>query len=202
MIPSSNNQFYNAYDPQTREDLYNYQPGSKEINQYYDIEQGKTAAQLANEIATRGTGYNIGASELQNQLGVDTRALNNMEGEKGTWGSSARNIRLGSLGTTYGNKFADLYNTTQGANTQSLIGGEYNLGASNLPQSNLQGYSVNLSGSQPGAGAMGATTAPSQQAKYNPFGGYGDINRQRKQTLYGQSGFKTNKVNYNPYIQN
>lgn len=171
MNPSSNNQgpirgfnqnIYNAF----------LKEGQSQGQPYYNQLQQRESAGLANEINTRNQGYDIASNELQNQLGVDTRALNNQEGEKGTWGSSARNIRLGSLGTTYGNKFNELYNTTQGANTASLIGGEYAMGGnlSNLPQSNINRYNVSLSGSQPGAGAMGATASGSSGAKYNPFG--------------------------------
>ena len=169
MNPSSNQGPVKGFNPELYKSFLN--EGNDINSPYFSQDAQKTQADLNANVNQRNIGYNYDLSNTQNSFGNDLRELNNSEGEKGTWGSSARDIRLNSLNNSYKSSFGNLYNKAFTGNQRDLQTGEYELGQNyKLPENNVGQYNFNVN-----QGTSGNVPIPgnTQQSKYNPFGFYG-----------------------------
>ena len=149
------------------------QQGEAALNPWYQNELAAGKAGVANNTDNTLLNYQQTIQDLNQGLGEDTATLADTEGQKGTWGSSARAERSNSLNAKYNSKFNQAYNATSNALNDTLMQSEYKYGQE-TPGINTTSIS------QYNAVNGGAVANPLSQYRYNPFGGQGTLNVQKK----------------------
>lgn len=167
--------------------------GYNDVNPYYDREKDITEREIKNTQEAKANDYNINVAQLKQQLEDEKRALDNQEGEKGTFGSTAREQRLRSFENQYNNKFQSLFNQAQSGLQSTALKGEEQLGAG-IQTPEIQGITANLSQSTP------AQTSVTQGFKYNPFNrGAGNIEASRATSAMTRGNSRLGSDFYNPF---
>lgn len=149
------------------------------LTPYYDQDKQNSGGILNNYLNSTLGNYEADRGQLIDAAANDFRDLNNTEGERGTWSSSARIQRMNSLENNYNNKFDKLYNITRGDVNSRLQGQEYNYGAGATPKVDLTKTSVGF-GNSP---QFSSTSA----GVYNPFDFVGRKNAEKSAGVQGLS---------------
>jgi len=149
------------------------------LNNYYNEQLSATSKKANSQAVTDAADYQGTIDKLNENLKSDTETLTDTEGQKGTWGSSARAERMGSLVGKYNTSYKDAYNKAVnsanqlGVNQQSLLGSDFS-------PMNVKQYTATPEGS-----------SVSGMYKYNPFTQKsGSIQGNR---AYSLAGLKTGK---------
>lgn len=169
------------------------QAGYEDVNPYFDREKDIAERELKNTQEAKANEYNINVAQLKQQLEDEKRALDSQEGERGTFGSSAREQRLRSFENQYQNNFSSLLNQAKAGLESSALKGEELLGAGvQVPE--LQGVSLNLSQSSP------AKVQSAAGYRYNPFNrGAGNLEAQRATSATTRGNQRLQSDFYNPF---
>lgn len=147
--------------------------GEEALNPWYQNELAVGKAGVAAQTGSTMQDYQRTIEDLNRGLTEDTATLADTEGQKGTWGSSAREERSNSLNAKYGSKFNQAFTDTSSNLGNIMRQAEYKYGAETP---GLESTSI----SQYGAGQGQAVQNPLAQYRYNPFGGQGTLNVQKK----------------------
>ena len=151
---------------------YNY-----DANQpYYTALGNYDTANFQNTNDTTQANYQNTIAGLQNNLGIDTRALDNTEGENGTWSGTGRAQRRSDLQTKYNTDFAGAYNSAQSDLYKNRLAQAYTYGNAGVPDSSntpISQYSTNLSDYGNTQGTTTAGTGINNGGQYNPFSSFG-----------------------------
>lgn len=167
--------------------------GFQDVNPYFDREKDIAEKELKNTQEAKANEYNINVAQLKQQLEDEKRALDNQEGERGTFMSSARQQRLNSFQNQYNNKFDSLFNTAQSGLQSSAIKGEELLGAG-IKTPEIQGFTANLSQTSP------AQLSNTQNFRYNPFNrGAGNLEAARATSATSRGNQRLQSDFYNPF---
>lgn len=158
--------------PQDVQKIYQGQ-ADEALNPWYQNELAVGKAGIEAETGKTATDYQRTIEDLNRGLQEDTATLADTEGQKGTWGSSARADRESSLNAKYGSKFNEAYSNAADTLGQTMRQGEYKYGAETPGLNSTELAQYNASGGK-------ATANPLAQYRYNPFGGQGTLNVQKK----------------------
>lgn len=160
--PNTKENFVLTYlntEPQNSLNMYGtYNDRSNAIGNYYDEQLASTRAKAGSQATADAADYQTTIDELNRNLKQDTSTLADTEGQKGTFGSSARAERMGSLVGKYNTSYQDAYNKAVntanqfGVNQQSLLGDTFS-------PMDIKKYTASPEG----------TTSTSGMYKYNPF---------------------------------
>lgn len=147
--------------------------GEEALNPWYQNELAVGKASIAADTGKTAQDYQQTVEDLNRGLQEDSATLADTEGQKGTWGSSARQERQASLNAKYGSKLNTAYSTAADQMSNTLRQGEYKYGTETpgLTSTSLAQY---------GATNGGVAQNPLAQYQYNPFGGQGTLNVQKK----------------------
>jgi hypothetical protein len=147
--------------------------GEAALNPWYQNELAVGKAGVTSDTDKTLTDYQRTIEDLNRGLGEDTATLSDTEGQKGTWGSSAREERSNSLNAKYGSKFNEAFSNASNAIGNTFRQGEYKYGGETpgLTSTSIAEY---------GAANGQATQNPFAEYRYNPFGGQGTLNVQKK----------------------
>lgn len=162
-----------------------------EYSKYYGDMAAKTNQDTDSYLKNSLQNYDSSTQSLQNQLGQDYNTLNDSEGQRGTWASSARQDRLDSLQNTYNTSFKDLYNKTFSSMQDKLRDSEYN--TKYAPSTQLGLTQSNLS--QTKAPQFSSTSSN----VYNPFGFAGRQQAEQKSAVNTQANNLAQAQMYNPF---
>lgn len=176
--------------PQTLQ--YNADQADALQARYYNEMQTKAGSDLQNYLSGLSSDYTNDVNTLQNSEREDKNTLDDTEGIKGTWASSARTERNNSLQNTYNNKFNALYNKNNTDAYSKLSGQEYNYGAGQTPQFSLTKYNSDLSTSTPSFSGTSSNV-------YNPFNFVGRVNAEREAGKQAAAKDLLTAQNYNPF---
>lgn len=169
------------------------QAGYEDVNPYFDREKDIAERGLKNTQEAKANEYNINVAQLKQQLEDEKRALDNQEGERGTFGSSARQQRLKSFENQYQNQFSSLLNQAKSGLEANALKGEELLGAG-IKTPELQGVSFNLSQTSP----VNVQSTPGY--RYNPFNrGAGNLEAQRATSATTRGNQRLQSDFYNPF---
>lgn len=138
------------------------QQASSVVAPYYAQDAQNSKGILQNYLDTTTNQYGIDANTLKNNATNDFNALNDKEGQQGTWASGARESRMKSLESTYNDKFNSLYNTNRGNIAEKLQGQEYNYGEGATPNISLGQTKADFSSPIPNYSSTSSSV-------YNPF---------------------------------
>lgn len=147
------------------------------LTPYYDQDRQNSGGILSNYLDSALGNYETDRGQLVNDATTEFRDLNNSEGERGTWSSSGRNLRMNSLENNYNNKFQKLYNMTRGDVNSRLQSQEYNYGAGNTPNVDLTKTNATF-GNTP-------EFASTSSGVYNPFNFVGRKNAEKSAGVAG-----------------
>jgi len=158
--------------PQDIQKIYAGQ-GEEALNPWYQNELAVGKAGVAADTGNTMQDYQRTIEDLNRGLIEDTATLADTEGQKGTWGSSAREERSNSLNAKYGSKFNEAFTNTSSNLGNIMRQAEYKYGAETP---GLDSTSISQYGPNNGQ----ASVNPLAQYRYNPFGGQGTLNVQKK----------------------
>lgn len=183
---------YNAPTGLTPEAIQGFRDtAASETNKYYQDYQAKSNADTDSFLGQSLQDYNSKTGGLQTNLTSDVNTLNDTEGQRGTWASSARQNRLDSLQNNYNTSFKDLYNQTFSAMQNKLRGSEYD--TKYAPQTNLNLIQANAS----------QTKAPQFQSQssnvYNPFNFAGRMQAEQQSGINTKAKELAQAQMYNPF---
>lgn len=147
------------------------------LNPYYTQERQNSGGILSNYLKSALGNYEADRGQLINDATDDFRSLNNTEGERGTWSSTGRNLRMNSLENNYNNKLQKLYNINRGDVNSRLQSQEYNYGAANTPNVDLTKTGVTFSNTP--------EFASTSSGVYNPFNFVGRKNAEQSAGVQG-----------------
>lgn len=158
---------------------------------YYQQLEQKQRGDLDSYLADKLGVYNASMEADKAQVISDKENLDNTEGVRGTWASSARQDRANSLINQYNNKFQQNAAALQTDINDKLRGQEYNFGASNLPKPAFQKTTVGFTNNKP-------TFSSTSSDVYNPFGFVGRYNAEREANKRAGGTDNLTTQNYNP----
>lgn len=152
---------------------YNY-----DANQpYYSALGAYDTGNFQNTNRTQLAQYGNTIAGLQNNLGIDARALDNSEGENGTWSGTGRAQRRTDLQNKYNTAFTGAYNSAQDNLYKNRLSQAYTYGNQGVQSSDntpISSYSTDLSGYGNNMGTSNANTgAYGTNGVYNPFASFG-----------------------------
>lgn len=169
----------------------NREVAQKDFDRYYREMQGLSRGDLDSFLTQQLKDLGFADEELRANLEIAKNDLDDTEGIKGTWASSARQERANNLLNKYNRTFEQ--NATN-ANTQiqdRMRNFEYNFGSQNLPQ-----YQVSKT-----QAAFGPKTAFNKQSmpSYNPFGFAGRANAEKQANVNAGGMQNLTTQFYNPF---
>lgn len=147
--------------------------GEEALNPWYQNELAAGKAGIASETGSTARDYQQTVEDLNRGLEEDQKNLADTEANKGTWGTSAREERQASLNAKYGSSLNTAYGKAADQMSNTLRQGEYKYGTETpgLTSTSLAQY---------GVGGGQVSQNPMAQYQYNPFGGQGTLNVQKK----------------------
>lgn len=148
------------------------QRAERELAPFYQAQQNYETQDYQSNLDNQNTQYSEDTNALKNQAIDAANDLDNAEGVKGTWASSARNARRNSLQNQYNSKFSSLYNQAQ-KNLSTLRNDfAYKYGDSAIKNNTpITRFNTNL--------ANRSFTADATGGQYNPFGFEGTRNLEK-----------------------
>lgn len=158
---------------------------------YYQQLEQRSRGDLDAYLSSQLRDYGLSNEALQQGLMSDKAILDDTEGIKGTWASSARKERANSLLNQYNQKFQANANTMEdnfGAKQRDF---EYNFGA-NVPKPIFNKTQASFVGEKP-------VFASSQSQAYNPFGFVGRYNAERESNKRAGGTQNLTTQMYNPF---
>lgn len=169
----------------------NREMADKEQAKYYQQLEERSRGDLDAYLSSQLRDYGLSDEALQQGLVSDKATLDDTEGIKGTWASSARKERANSLLNQYNQKFQANANTVAdnfGAKQRDF---EYNFGA-NVPNPVFNKTQASFTGEKP-------TFASTQSQVYNPFGFVGRYNAERESNKRAGGTQNLTTQMYNPF---
>jgi len=147
--------------------------GEEALNPWYQNELAVGKAGVASDTGKALQDYQQTVEDLNRGLQQDAATLADTEGQKGTWGSSARAERENSLNAKYNSLLGQAYSNTANSLSNTLRQGEYKYGTETpgLESTMIRPYT---------ASGSGVTANNMSMYRYNPFGGQGTLNVQKK----------------------
>lgn len=151
---------------------------STQLEPYYQQDAQNSRGILDNYLNSTLDKYGSDLGSLRASAGTDFNALNDQEGQSGTWASSARGERMNSLQNKYNTAFNNLKSGTQGDIYSKLQAQEYNYGAGATPNVSLDSVQTDFSTPAP------SFSSTSSQV-YNPFNFAGRKNAEKSANIAG-----------------
>lgn len=158
---------------------------------YYQQLEQRSRGDLDSYLSSQLRDYGLSDEALQSGLVSDKNTLDDTEGIRGTWASSARKERANSLLNQYNQKFQANANTMAdnfGAKQRDF---EYNFGA-NVPKPVFNQTQAAFNGEKP-------TFSATQSQAYNPFGFVGRYNAERESNKRAGGTQNLTTQMYNPF---
>lgn len=158
---------------------------------YYQQLEQRSRGDLDAYLSSQLRDYGLSDEALQSGLVSDKNTLDDTEGIRGTWASSARKERANSLLNQYNQKFQANANTVEdniGAKQRDF---EYNFGA-NVPKPIFNKTQASFNGEKP-------TFTSTQTQAYNPFGFVGRYNAERESNKRAGGTQNLATQMYNPF---
>lgn len=169
----------------------NREIADKEQAKYYQQLEERSRGDLDAYLSSQLRDYGLSDEALQSGLAADKANLDDTEGIRGTWASSARKERANSLLNQYNQKFQANANTMEdnfGAKQRDF---EYNFGA-NVPKPVFNKTQASFAGEKP-------TFSSTQSQTYNPFGFVGRYNAERESNKRAGGTQNLTTQMYNPF---
>jgi len=169
----------------------NREIADKEQAKYYQQLEERSRGDLDAYLSSQLRDYGLSDEALQQGLVSDKANLDDTEGVRGTWASSARKERANSLLNQYNQKFQANANTMAdnfGAKQRDF---EYNFGA-NVPKPVFNKTQASFAGEKP-------TFSSTQSQSYNPFGFVGRYNAERESNKRAGGTQNLTTQMYNPF---
>lgn len=158
---------------------------------YYQQLEQRSRGDLDSYLSSQLRDYGLSDEALQSGLVSDKNTLNDTEGIRGTWASSARKERANSLLNQYNQKFQANANTVADNFGDKQRDFEYNFGA-NVPNPVFNKTQASFTGEKP-------TFASTQSQAYNPFGFVGRYNAERESNKRAGGTQNLTTQMYNPF---
>lgn len=170
---------------------YNREIADAEQAKYYEQLEGRSRGDLDAYLASKLRDYGLSDEALQTGLVSDKNTLDDTEGIRGTWASSARKERANSLLNQYNQKFQANANTIEDDFTNKQRAFEYDFGA-NVPKPIFNKTQASFNGEKP-------TFSTTQSQAYNPFGFVGRYNAERESNKRAGGTQNLTTQMYNPF---
>jgi hypothetical protein len=168
-------------DSQTNPLLQTYNDRRDALLNYYKEQEDSTKKKADTNSMADEASYQNTVNTLNQGLGEDTATLADTEGQKGTWGSSARAERQNSLANKYNEKYTTAYDTATKNMGLDSVANQEKLG-SNFYSPTVNKYQ---------AGINGLSSQVGDSYRYNPFAQKsGSIAGSRAYSLAGLSSGK------------
>jgi len=158
---------------------------------YYQQLEQRSRGDLDSYLSSQLRDYGLSDEALQSGLVSDKNTLDDTEGIRGTWASSARKERANSLLNQYNQKFQANANTVEDNIGTKQRDFEYNFGA-NVPKPIFNKTQASFNGEKP-------TFTSTQTQAYNPFGFVGRYNAERESNKRAGGTQNLTTQMYNPF---
>lgn len=158
---------------------------------YYQQLEQRSRGDLDAYLSSQLRDYGLSDEALQTGLVSDKNTLDDTEGIRGTWASSARKERANSLLNQYNQKFQANANTIEDDFTNKQRAFEYDFGA-NVPKPIFNKTQASFNGEKP-------TFSTTQSQAYNPFGFVGRYNAERESNKRAGGTQNLTTQMYNPF---
>lgn len=158
---------------------------------YYQQLEQRSRGDLDAYLSSQLRDYGLSNEALQSGLTSDKATLDDTEGIRGTWASSARKERANSLINQYNQKLQANANTVEDNFGTKQRDFEYNFGA-NVPKPTFDKTQAVLAGEKP-------TFTNTQSQVYNPFGFVGRYNAERESNKRAGGTQNLTTQMYNPF---
>jgi len=163
----------------------------REQAKYYQQLEQRTRGDLDAYLQGQLRDYGMTTEALQSGLVSDKEKMDDTEGIRGTWASSARKDRAQSLLNQYNAKLKDAANIMDDNFGNKLRDYEYNFGA-NVPKPTFQKIQASFNGEKP-------SFTQNQSQSYNPFGFVGRYNAERESNKRAGGTQNLATQFYNPF---